>query len=76
MIATASLELFSSKKASKRAGLSGLTNAFIGPKTGKFVGMFFVYAYFPASLAAVSVYAGSLAMSAISGATGMAALGP
>ena len=72
MIAVASLELFTTKSKNRRAGLSGLSATFISPGFGKFIGLFFVYAYFPASLAAVSVYSGTLLMQAIEGASGMA----
>ena len=70
MIAVASIELFSAKTKHRRAGVSGISSTFISPKYGKFIGFFFVYAYFPASLAAISVYSGDLLLQAIEGASG------
>jgi hypothetical protein len=67
MIAVATIELFSAKGKHRKAGIAGISSAFISPKYGKFIGFFFVYAYFPASLAAVSVYSGTLLTDAIIG---------
>ena len=68
MIAVGMLELFSAKTKNRRAGVAGISSTFISPGWGKFIGFFFVYAYFPSSLAAVAVYSGSLLMDAIGGA--------
>jgi hypothetical protein len=57
------LEIISGTKG-KRSGVAGWNSQFITPKVGRYIGYFFAYAYFPSSLAAISVFAGDLLLDA------------